>query len=122
MAKRLVIANAFSINMLSPYAKSTVSFIRIGLSDAKKLVNLAHNEGKLYSIVGHVGTAKLLSEILGVEIKANREFYVIEPNDVLLVASIGARLPEGKVLDYDELKEFAKRIDWYLVRLDRYFI
>ena len=122
MAKRLVIANAFSVSMLSPYAKSTVSFIRIGLDDAKKLVNLAHGEGKLHSIVGHAGTAKLLSEILGVEIKANREFYVMRPNDVVLVASINVRLPEGKVLDYGELKKFADKISWYLVRLDMYFI
>lgn len=122
MAKRLVIANAFSVSMLSPYAKSTVSFIRIGLDDAKKLVKLANDEGKLYSIVGHAGTAKLLSEILGVEIKANREFYVMRPNDVVLVASINVRLPEGKVLDYGELKKFADKISWYLVRLDMYFI
>jgi len=117
-----VVANAFSVSMISVYPKATLSFVGISLEDARKWVKLAVSEGKLHSIVGHESTAKLLSELLGAEIKANREFYIMRPNDVLLVASINARLPEGKVLNLEELKKFADSISWRLVILDSYFV
>ena len=64
-----VIANAFSINMLN--SDATISFRKISLDDVKEI--LKSNEFK--SVVGHPATAQFLSELIGVEIEANREMY-----------------------------------------------
>ena len=93
-----VIGNAFSVNMLNNDA--TISFRKISLDKVKEI--LQGNDFK--SIVGHPATAQFLSELIGVKIEANREMYKMNKDDVLIVAVIGVRLPEGKVLSKEEVE------------------
>ncbi|MEM4977095.1 MAG: DUF1874 domain-containing protein, partial [Desulfurococcaceae archaeon] len=65
------------------------------------------------SIVGHESTAKMMTELLGVPIPVNRSMVQLEPGDIVLVFQIMVRLPEGKVLTLEELKETPHA--WYKV-------
>ena len=67
------------------------------------------------SAVGHEGTARVLSEILGVEIPAQRKFVKLQPGDAVLVFQLYERLPEGKVLSESEIREIVERGNWRLV-------
>jgi len=106
----LVVANAFSINMLQ--GSQVLAFVPIVADTARRLVQEFND---IYSVVGHESTARLLSQVLGVEIKANRENYIMRPDDVLLVFTVPFRLPEGRVLDEDELERIAHSMRIYLV-------
>lgn len=107
---RLVIANAFSVNMLDRYAK--LFFNQVSVEEAKREVQEAAREGRLYSIVGHEGTAKLLSKLFEVEIPVNREnFKLTNDDDLLLVAVIPFRLAEGQVLSEEQIKQLSF---WYV--------
>ena len=94
-----VIGNAFSVNMLDNDA--TISFRKISLDEVREI--LKGNDFK--SIVGHPATAQFLSELLGVEIPANREMYKMNKDDVLIVAVLGVRPPEGKVFSKEEVEQ-----------------
>jgi len=53
--------------------------------------------------IGHDGTVALINLLCGTHINTNRVAIKVQPNDVLYVFGVNARLPEGKVLDRDEL-------------------
>jgi len=57
------------------------------------------------SAVGHEGTARVLTQLLGVEIPENRVRIEMRAGDRALVFRLLVRLPEGKVLGEEELKE-----------------
>lgn len=57
------------------------------------------------SAIGHPGTAEVMTQVLGFEVKANRAYITLNPGDMALVFQITERLPEGKVLTAEELKE-----------------
>lgn len=112
LGKRVVVSNAFSVNMIASN-DITLRFKRITLEDAKQLVK----SGNYYSIVGHEGTALLLSNLLGVEIPTNRINYVFNPSDMLLVFTIPIRLPEGRVLTYEEIRKIKDSINIFMVEV-----
>ena len=66
------------------------------------------------SAVGHPGTAEVMGILLGVEVTANRMYVIFEVGDEALVYKLNERLPEGKVLTVDELKELHYR--WKILR------
>ena len=74
---------------------------QIKLEQAREWVK----QGDFISAVGHESTAKLLSELLGVEIKQNRVFVDMELWDEALAIQFLERIPEGKVLSKEELEE-----------------
>jgi len=110
--KRVVISNAFSTNML---AKSEiVAFVKIDVKLARMIVRKAKELGiEITSIVGHESTAKLLSKLLDHEVKVNRVEYRFSGEDMLLIFTVPVRLPEGKVLTDEEIKEFEDKIQVY---------
>ena len=82
-----ILINSFSLNMLPMEA---MNFVRV-----KKI---ASNEvpANVESAIGHVDTAKVVSNILGFEVKPNRVSIKLSESDVLYVAQYtGPRLPEG---------------------------
>lgn len=104
MAK-LILANAFSLNMLSTLMPEagyehtitvkTVTSTYVG----KKIAN------GFDSSVGHADIAAVLTGILGIEIPVNRRNDSLLPGDKLLVAQyIGPRLPEGATKLPDDAK------------------
>lgn len=64
------------------------------------------------SAVGHAGTATVLTQILGVEVKMNRLRISVAAGDRILAFQLLKRLPEGKVLTAEELAglEFELRL------------
>lgn len=57
----------------------------------------------LHSAIGHRGTADLLGRLLGIDVPVRREAIQMQPGDEALVFRLLTRLPEGLVLDVDEL-------------------
>ncbi len=57
------------------------------------------------SAVGHEGTASLLSKLLGVEVPMRRVSIYAKPGDVLVHFALRTRLPEGRVLSEEELRQ-----------------
>ena len=102
---RIVLANAFSINML-PSGNTGLRFVRLSIDEVKYLVTGAIKRGKeIKSIIGHQSTAELMSNILGFKVEANREFYQMQDRDLLLVIQLKERLEEGKVLTREEIEK-----------------
>jgi hypothetical protein len=71
--------------------------------------------GTFVSAVGHEGTAMVFSDILGVKVEPARVMVTLQPGDVAIVGQIAnfflmnSRLPEGKVLSAEELRDFPIR-------------
>jgi len=78
---------------------------KIDLEQARKWIKC----GDFVSAVGHESTARLLSELLGAEIKPNRIFVDMELGDEALAIQFLERIPEGKVLSKEELEELYKQ-------------
>ena len=97
--KKCYLANAFSINMLE-FFPSMVLIKEIDLETAIKTLK----ERGFINAISHEGTAKLLSELLGMEIKQNRINVKLKNGDCLILFQLKERLPEGKVLSYEEIK------------------
>ena len=74
---------------------------KIDLEQAREWVK----KGDFTSAVGHESTAKLLSELLGVEIKPNRIFVDMQKGDEALAIQFLERIQEGKVLSKEELEQ-----------------
>ena len=84
---RNVLTNAFSLTMLPIEA---MNFVRV------KKINPNDVPADVESAIGHQDTAKVVSDILGFEVKPNRVSIKLNENDLLYVAQYtGPRLPEG---------------------------
>lgn len=84
---RNVLTNAFSLTMLPIGAMNIVRVKKINPNDVPADVE---------SAIGHQDTAKVVSSILGFEVKPNRVSIKMSESDVLYVAQYtGPRLPEG---------------------------
>jgi hypothetical protein len=99
---RVVLANAFSLGML-PQGFSGELHVRrnVPLDEVRNLVGSAD---EVLSVVGHPGTAAVLSELLGMQVQTNRVQYTLKPSDVLVVFQLGVRLQEGQVLSKEEVQ------------------
>lgn len=78
--------------------------------DARKWVS----EGEFISAIGHPGTAEVISALLGTKIAPNRIMVQFEPGDEALVFKLDCRLPEGKVLSAEELKNLSYK--WKILK------
>jgi len=103
---RVVLANAFSINMLGSKKEAGLRFVRLTLDELKYLITSAIKRGKeIKSVIGHQSTAELVSNLLGFKVEANREFYQMGEKDLLLVIQLKERLQEGQVLSREEIEK-----------------
>jgi len=59
---------------------------------------------KWVSTIGHESTAQVLSKLLDIDIQANRIMVEMKPGDKAIVFRLLERLPEGKILDSQELQ------------------
>ena len=105
--KKLVIGNAFSINMLSEFPNPVnIRFTKISLNLAKQLVQ----DCQIFSVVGHKDTAEVFSSVLEKEVPMNRVNFVWDDSSILLVGQLKGRLAEGTTtLPKDVV------IEWYEV-------
>ena len=126
---KVYVTNAFSLNML-PLEKAQylgteeileikgykplcfkIELSRVGLEFIKSKLTFAKEHGRLISVIGHEGTAKLVSELIGVEIPVNRALLKIENigEYEFIIIQVLERLPEGKVLSKEEIEEMLKK-------------
>lgn len=83
--------NAFSIQMISSLNEASVSFKKITAEQAKNLL-----AGGVESYVGHIDTAAVIGDLLGMEVPAQRRFGTLAPDETAIIAQVlGGRLPEG---------------------------
>lgn len=81
------LSNAFSLQMLSLEAPTTVSVTPITPDEVPASAE---------SCIGHADTAAVVSNILGRKVEMKRANVHLDQGDVLYVAQItGGRLPEG---------------------------
>jgi len=80
-------------------SEAVVRMKKITIEEAKSLL-----KNPFVSAVGHEGTAKLLSELLGIEIPVNRTTIFMKQGDLAIHFFLKERLPEGKVLSKEELQ------------------
>jgi len=74
---------------------------KIVLTEAQEILS----EVDFTSAVGHEATAKVLSELIGINISYNRITVKLKSGDMGLHFALKTRLPEGKVLTEEELKQ-----------------
>ncbi|MGB9806715.1 MAG: STIV orfB116 family protein [Thermoproteota archaeon] len=78
-----------------------VTMRRISVQKAKEIIA----KKGFISAVEHEATAKLLTELLGVEVPVNRIQVKMTHGDKGIHFALKTRIPEGKVLTLDELKQ-----------------
>jgi hypothetical protein len=109
----LYLANAFSLNMLGE-TEAVLKVREISIDEVARIL-----KNKLYfgdgfkSVVGHKATAEVLSALLDVRVKFNREAIKIEKRDAVIVFQLLTRLPEGTVLSEEEISRL--EFKFYLV-------
>ena len=81
---------------------------KITIEEAKQILT----NNPFVSAIGHEATAKLLSQLLGINIPVNRVSVFFEPDDIGIHFFLKQRLPEGKVLSQEELE----KLDYWLVK------
>lgn len=104
------LANAFSLSMLSQLPAQ----IKVMETNPTEITAIAF-QNIIVSAVGHEGTAQLLSQILGFQVPVNRVSIKLAPSDILIVFQLLTRLPEGRVLTADEIKQLQYK--FYIVKL-----
>jgi hypothetical protein len=116
MAGKLYIASAFSPNML-PLDVGQSSIVKITKITADVAATIVAQTAEFISAVGHEGTAQLLSAQLNLNVPVNRISITLDlaAGDKIIVALPTQRLPEGKVLSYEEL--CAIPIAYYLIEV-----
>jgi len=90
---------AFSLSMLPSDPLMTLTVEEISIERVKEELR-----DSFISAVGHPDTAKLLSELLGMNVPANRVAIKLNHGDNVIVFQLLTRLPEGKVLSKEELE------------------
>ena len=113
MFNRVVIANAFSLNMLA--LDDGPERLTIAATTRELVLEEIEEHGWKYeSIVGHADTAAILSDQLGIVVPCNRATFSLEEGTLLIVGQYkGPRLAEGA----KTLPEGAK-IEWIAVWLE----
>lgn len=75
----------------------------ISFQEAMDLIN--DNGQDIISAIGHEGTAQVLSNLFGFEVKLNRIEFKQEANQKAIVFKLNNRIPEGKILNRAEIEE-----------------
>jgi len=82
----------------------------VGAEDVKNII-----KDGFTSAVGHEATSQIISVQLGVQVPVNRISIKLVAGDTLIVYQLLTRLPEGKVLGVDEMRQLQAK--WYVVRI-----
>jgi len=102
------ISNAFSLSMITP--PTTIKVVEASVEDVKNILS-----SNFISAIGHEATSQIISVQTGIQVPTNRISIKLASGDTLIVYQLLARLPEGKILSQDEMKQVAAK--WYIVTL-----
>ena len=103
------LTNAFSLGMLTR-PKADVLVKEITLERAIELM-----QEKFISAVGHEATAQFITQLTGIPVSTNRINVALRDGDELLVFQLLGRLPEGKILTIEEMKNIPYKIYHILI-------
>ena len=120
LGERMVgyLVNAFSLAMLAPGAFNKQGSAVVIVTPLHSLDEVRRWLGQGFiSAVGHQSTAELLTQLLGLPVEANRVQVTLRPGDQAIVFQLLSRLPEGKVLNEEELKQI--QFKFFLVTVMR---
>jgi len=67
---------------------------------------------EVQSAIGHTAAAQLLGDVLQRPVPVNRVSVTLQPGDSALVLRLTQRLPEGRVLNADELATIPHELGW----------
>jgi hypothetical protein len=84
------------------FSTSRTIWVRMRRADVDEVRQLLRQG--FVSAIGHEGTAKLLTELLDVQVPYNRVSVSLQPGDIAIHFVLRTRLPEGKILSYEELQ------------------
>jgi hypothetical protein len=59
---------------------------------------------KYESAIGHESTAEIMTELLGVDVRVNRQMAAQEVGTEAIVFKLKARAPEGRILSREEIE------------------
>ena len=94
---KIYVGNAFSLQMVSGLLDNgAVVTPEISEVDSDTVSQVLCNNNEFVSCVGHADTAKLITNILGVEVQPQRINVSLNRGDMLYVCQVvGGRLPEA---------------------------
>ena len=129
VAGRVYLANAFSLGMLSLPRGVGVELCVEELDLEHWVEAVTHHlaRGELECAIGHVSTVELARRLISmapwrwegreVELNCERKMVTLQRGDTLYVLQPRVRLPEGKVLDYDEIVQLLRegKVGFYTV-------
>lgn len=93
MTAKIFMGNAFSLQMMSADEPHQITTYPMTIGQVRAIYR---DSVPVTSAVGHADTARIVSDLLGVEVPAQRISLHLEKGDLLIVAQIyGGRLPEG---------------------------
>lgn len=101
------LSNAISLGMLTEDT-AAIGVVAISDNQAKSLLR----DG-FQSAIGHQSTADFIKALIGLEVPVNRASVSLKDGDMLVVLQFQGRLPEGKILSEEEIKQIPYK--WYLV-------
>ena len=93
MKRRLVILPSLPLNIFSDYLdyneEITLRVIRVRLEGAVSYVRrFKHIYSEIKCFIRHEGTVKLLSELLGIELRPSSEVYRFDEDDDIMVVTL----------------------------------
>jgi hypothetical protein len=89
------------------------------VDDVKRLIEMWTEGGmEMVSAIGHESTARLLSKMLGFEVKPQRISVTADGGDIIVAFTLGFRLPEGKLLSDAELEEIVASKQFSFTTID----
>lgn len=92
--------------------EAEVVLIKMTVGRTKTFLRFAKEKKiEIVSAVGHEATAKLLSQLLSQEIKCERKSIFMKPGDIGLHFFPKQRIPEGKILNEEEIQ----KLNYWLV-------
>ena len=87
----MFILNAFSLNMV-PFQVCNIAMMELSVEGVQEIIE---DEG-LESGIGHPDTAKIIGNMIGIELPVNRANITLKQGDKVLIGQyMGPRLPEG---------------------------
>lgn len=65
-----------------------------------------------HSAIGHEASAQFLSQLLSAKIPMNRISVSMQAGDSALVLRIKTRMPEGKLINHEEMENIPYELGW----------
>ena len=99
--------------MNSPILTSYGNYMYDAISTRDAIMLIGMEYGNFTSAIGHESTAKVISTILGIDVKFNRISVATKSGDRQVIFKLNQRAPEGKILSIEEINEIG--YSWGLV-------